>query len=174
MPIIDSSLLQHSSTDDNQNAFDFNQKREAHCIQWLIEQKKKVKRLINFVALLGIFQGILVIFQSALLATIFHPRVIEKQQWTQLQSDFIILSVIFILRGFCNYYFQITGFTVAARVKRSIRGALFNKIALLGPSYVKQQQSGTLAASTLEQTEALDGYFSHYLPQQKVGKFIAT
>ena len=131
-------------------------------------KKKAIGRLINIVALIGIVNGVLVIFQAALLAYVFQQLIIEQQHWKQLISSFIILSVVFIFRSLCSYYYQVLGFKAAVKVKRSVREELLNKISLLGPAYVKQHQSGELSATTLEHTEALEGYFSRYLPQKIV------
>ncbi|MCK5477680.1 MAG: hypothetical protein KAI44_02075, partial [Methylococcales bacterium] len=152
--------------DDNHKAFDSNKETEKHCIEWLKAQKETVNQAINKVALIGIVNGFWVILQSALLAFIFHQLIIERQPWNQLIIHFIGLTVVFIARSFCSYYYQVAGFKVATTVKRSVREKLLNKFSLLGPAYVKQQHSGELAATTLEHTEALENYFSRYLPQQ--------
>jgi len=154
------------SQHENQNAYDANSARESDCAKWLNARKKAVSRLINIVALTGIINGALVIFQAGLLAYVFQQLIIEQQHWNQLISCFILLSVVFVFRSLCSYYFQVLGFKVAVNVKRSVRKELLNKISLLGPAYVKQQQSGELTAATLEQVEALEGYFARYLPQQ--------
>ena len=151
---------------ENQQAYDSNFKREKHCAEWLKNRKKSVSGLVNRVALIGILNGILIIIQSAILATIFHSLVIEKQPWDQLINFIISLVMVFILRAFCGYFFQTLGFKIAVKIKRRLREELLNKFSLLGPSYIKQQQSGELAAATLEHTEAMEGYFSLYLPQQ--------
>lgn len=156
------------SQNDNQKAYDENNAREKHCLDWLKSKKKEVGSLINTVALLGVFDGILVIIQSALLAFIFHHLIIEKQPWEQLLYYFILLGVVFVFRSIFSYFVQTLGFKVAVVIKRSVRDELLNKFSTLGPAYVKQQQSGALSASTLEHTEALEGYFSRYLPQQMI------
>lgn len=150
----------------NQQAFDTNQQREIHCATWLKEQKKSVKHLIYKTALAGITQGVLIILQSALLAIVFHQLVIENQQWKQLTDYMIGLGFIFLFRSVFSYFLQTWGYQVSVVVKRSVREALLNKFSSLGPAYINQQDSGELAATSLEQTEALEGYFSRYLPQQ--------
>ncbi len=153
---------------DNQKAYDANTVREKECLTWLKTRRKPVNRLIWLVSSIGIFNGLLVIIQSALLAYIFHHLVIEKLAWQQLISYFVLLGCVFIFRSFCHYYFQTLGYQVSVRVKRGLREDLFKTFSLLGPSYIKQQQSGELAAATLEHTEGLENYFSRYLPQQMI------
>ncbi len=150
----------------NQKSYDDNQLREHRCIEWLKDQKKPVRHLINITALIGIINGVLIIIQSALFAYILQQLVIEQQQLQALTLHFSLLVLVFILRSLCSYYSPVMGFKVAEIVKRSIREQLLNKFGQLDPSFRKQQQSGELAATTLEHAEALDNYFSRYLPQQ--------
>jgi len=150
----------------NQKSYDDNQQREHRCIEWLKDQKKPVRYLINITALIGIINGVLIIIQSALFAYILQQLVIEQQQLQFLIPHFFLLILVFILRSLCSYYSPVMGFKVAEVVKRSIREQLLNKFEQLEPSFRKQQQSGELASTTLEHTEALENYFSRYLPQQ--------
>ena len=149
-----------------QNAYDDKQSREKYCVDWLKKQKKQVQYLINFTAMIGIIHGVLIIIQAALFAHILHQLVILQQSLHVLISDFILLFFIFILRSVCSYYFPVIGFKTAEVVKQSIREQLLNKIEQLGSTFVKQHQSGVIAATTLEHTEALENYFVRYLPQQ--------
>ncbi len=154
------------SQKDNQKAYDENKSREKECLEWLSSKKKDVSRLINVVAIMGLFNGCLIIIQSALLAFIFHHLIIEKQPWIQLKNYFIVLSLVFIFRSISSYFVQTLGYKVAIKIKRTVREELLNKFLILGTAFVKQHHSGELSATTLEHTEALDGYFSRYLPQQ--------
>jgi ATP-binding cassette subfamily C protein CydD len=151
---------------DNQKAFDANQAKELHCKEWLNNKAVNVSRLIKRAALIGIIHGVLIILQSAVLAYIFQQLIVEKQTWLDLLNFFILLSIIFVARSISSYFFQTTGFNVTEKIKRSVRAELLSKLSSLGPAYTKQHQSGTLAVTTLEHVEALDGYFSRYLPQQ--------
>lgn len=164
----DKNRINTSSIEDNHQAYDANSAREKHCVDWLKAKKKSTGRLRYLLALIGILNGILVIIQSALLAYLFHQLVIEKQLWTEEFNIFIILICIFVCRSLCHYSFQTVGFEVAATIKRSVRTALFNQFSELGPAYTKQQQSAELATTTLENVEALEGYYARYLPQQTI------
>jgi ATP-binding cassette subfamily C protein CydD len=64
--------------------------------------------------------------------------------------------------------FQTTGFEAAARIKTRLRQELVNKLIHLEPNYLKQHQSGELAATLLEQIEALEPFFSRYSAQQTI------
>jgi ATP-binding cassette subfamily C protein CydD len=135
--------------------------------------------------------------QSALLAFILHRLLIEKQnlfanlenlsfdlkaffnglftiQPLQASAENLLLPalgllfVVMLLRSLSVYLFQSIGFEAAASIKTRLRETLLNKLPLIDSNTLKQQQSGELAATTLEQIEALEPYFSRYCPQQLI------
>ena len=162
---------------DNQRYFDQHRSREKACTQWLKTQSKTVRKPIIFAALAGIINGVAVIAQAALLANILSTLIIDARLMTasplkdwqssamQLAPVFAGLIAIFLLRSICVYAQQIAGFNAGATVRTAIRLQLTDTFAL-NPAALKQQQSGALAAVSLEQVDALALYFSRYLPQQ--------
>ena len=153
---------------DNQAYFDKNKAREKICAAWLKEQSKSVRKSIVFAAIAGITNGLGVIVQSALLAFILQAVIIDKLPWSSVITSFLLLVVVIILRGACIYLHQTRGFEAGAQVRVSVRKQLSTKFLTLGPAEIKQRQSGELAAITLEQVDALENYFSRYLPQQMI------
>ncbi|MFI3157410.1 MAG: thiol reductant ABC exporter subunit CydD [Methylococcaceae bacterium] len=153
---------------NNQAYFDKNQARQKTCAAWLKEQSKAVRKPILFSAVAGITNGLGVIVQSAILAYILQAVIIDKLPWASVIMPFIVLAAVFMLRSLCVYLHQIGGFEAGAQVRASVRQQLFDKFLMLGPAAIKQRQSGELAAVTLEQVDALENYFSRYLPQQMI------
>ncbi len=153
---------------DDQRYFDKNKAREKVCAGWLKEQGKSVRKPVLAAAVAGIGNGLGVIVQSALLAFIVQALIIDKVQWPTLINPLSGLFAVFILRAGCIYWQQTAGFEAGAKVRASIRQQLFDKFAALGPAAVKQRQSGELAAVTLEQVDALENYYSRYLPQHTI------
>ncbi|MGZ5575326.1 MAG: thiol reductant ABC exporter subunit CydD [Methylobacter sp.] len=153
---------------DNQAYFDRSKAREKTCAVRLKEQSRTVRRPVLFAATAGIINGLGVIVQSALLAFILQAIIIDKLPWTSLIKQFMGLAAVFILRSVCVYWHQTWGFEAGAQVRASVRQQLFDKFLVLGPAAIKQRQSGELAAVTLEQVDALENYFSRYLPQQMI------
>ena len=153
---------------DNQAYFDKNKVREKICAGWLKEQSKAVRKSILFAAIAGITNGLGVIVQSAALAYILQAVIIDKLPWKSVITPFIVLTAVFILRSVCVYWHQTWGFEAGAQVRTSVRQQLLARFLTLGPAEIKQRQSGELAAVTLEQVDALENYFSRYLPQQMI------
>jgi thiol reductant ABC exporter CydD subunit len=54
---------------------------------------------------------------------------------------------------------------VAGQVKRDLRERLSAHLMMLGPAYAQTERSGELTNTLTEGVEALDAYFSQYLPQ---------
>ncbi|MGZ5076748.1 MAG: thiol reductant ABC exporter subunit CydD [Methylobacter sp.] len=153
---------------DNQAYFDKNKTREKTCAAWLKAQSKAVRKPILFAAIAGITNGLGVIVQSAALAYSLQAVIIDKLPWASLIMPFVVLAVVFILRSVCVYLHQTLGFEAGAQVRASVRQQLFDNFLTQGPAAIKQRQSGELSAVTLEQVDALENYFSRYLPQQTI------
>ena len=153
---------------DNQAYFDKSKAREKTCAAWLKQQSKAVRQPILSAAVAGITNGFGVIIQSAALAYSLQAVMIDKLPWSALITPFIVLAAVFILRGVCVYWHQTSGFEAGAQVRTALRQQLSDRFLALGPSAVKQRQSGELAAVTLEQVDALENYFSRYVPQQMI------
>jgi len=185
------------TTAANQTAFEQRRVREKYCKQWLKAQQKTVAKPIYSAAFAGISNGLLYIVQAALLAFILHSLLIDKQNlWANsthwnvdigyflhglfnkpspvqsatntLLPALSFLLLVMLVRSGCVYLFQTLGFEAAATLKTQLRNRLFARLPTLAPHYFKQQQSGELAATTLEQVEALEPYFSRYCPQQLI------
>ena len=153
---------------DNQVYFDKNKAREKVCAAWLKKQSKSVRKSIRLAASAGIINGLGVIVQSAALAYILQAIIIDKLPWASLMIPFLMLAGIYIMRSLCIYGHQVFGYEAGAEVRASVRQQLFAKFLTLGPAEIKHRQSGELAAITLEQVDALENYFTRYLPQQMI------
>src|SRR5690606_20779202 len=56
------------------------------------------------------------------------------------------------------------GARAAETIKQRLRLALFDRLLARGPAWSRGQVSGELASAIVDQVEALDGFFSRYLP----------
>jgi ATP-binding cassette subfamily C protein CydD/ATP-binding cassette subfamily C protein CydCD len=60
---------------------------------------------------------------------------------------------------------EVAAARAAAAVKRELRTRLFARVAALGPAFVGTRRSGELTTLATRGLDALDAYFSRYLPQ---------
>ncbi|HEY4163083.1 MAG TPA: ABC transporter ATP-binding protein, partial [Dongiaceae bacterium] len=75
------------------------------------------------------------------------------------------IAAVMVLRGVFEYGRAMVAHGTAALVQKSLRRALYDKIALLGPGRVGMQRSGALALSLIDGVEQLEVYFGQFLPQ---------
>ena len=75
-------------------------------------------------------------------------------------------------RAFLTWLNEIAANAVAVRIKTDLRNRLFAHILNLGPAYSRGQRTGELTAAAVEGIEALDAYFSQYLPQLVVSTLV--
>ncbi len=68
-------------------------------------------------------------------------------------------------RALLTWVNEVAANAVAVKIKTDLRNRLFGHILKLGPAYSRQQRTGELTAAAVEGIEALDAYFSQYLPQ---------
>nr|WP_305907299.1 ABC transporter transmembrane domain-containing protein [Methylomarinum sp. Ch1-1]MDP4520040.1 ABC transporter transmembrane domain-containing protein [Methylomarinum sp. Ch1-1] len=156
----------------NQAAFDASKQREQHCAQWLKSLHEPVRSALRLAVLAGGGNGLLIIAQAALLASILHRLIIDQRHWPELQLNLLLLLAVVLLRGIAVYYVRVCAFSAATKIKQKLRRQLLNHLSLLGPAYLKQHHSGQLATATLEHCEAMEKYFCRYAPQKSIAVIV--
>ena len=75
------------------------------------------------------------------------------------------LFCILLLRALLAFGSERAANAIALEVKTSLRRRLFDHLLALGPAYAREERTGELANTAIEGVEALDAYYSQYLPQ---------
>lgn len=140
--------------------------------RWLRSQAKAVKRPLNAAVMLGSVNGFLLIAQCWLLAQVLNATAIEHQPITTVWSYLAGMVALFLLRAGVNYGSQRFTFEAGARLRTELRARLFDHIHALGPAWSRNQRSGARATEVVDGVEALDKYFSLYLPQMQLAIII--
>ncbi len=83
----------------------------------------------------------------------------------------LMLGVI-AARGILVWLQDIAASEVAIRVKLEMRSKLFAHMLRLGPMYVRGQRTGELTTAGVDGIEALDAYYSQYLPQLAISALV--
>jgi ATP-binding cassette subfamily C protein CydD len=130
------------------------------------------RRWIKLTVALGAVTGACILIQAGLLAYIIHAAFIVKTPRDVLLPFFIILIVVISLRGLLAWGREISGQKASTLIRRGTRDALLKHLHSLGPLYVKDKQTAPLSNTLLERTEALHGYFAHYLPQKSLALIV--
>jgi ATP-binding cassette subfamily C protein CydD len=121
---------------------------------------------------LGFLAGIGLILQAYTLSKIIH-RVFLVQASLEdvlaLLAGFLGLAV---LRALFSWASDVSAQRLATDIKKDLRQRLLKHIFALGPSFTRAERSGELLSVVFEAVEALDAYFSQYLPKLALAALI--
>jgi ATP-binding cassette, subfamily C, bacterial CydCD len=115
---------------------------------------------------LGCARAILLLAQAWLLATVVAGAFISGQDLTELKWPVELLLAVVILRALVAWFSERAGDLCSAKVKSMLRGALVERVGVLGPDGRAPVKPGPVATLATQGIDALDGYFSRYLPQR--------
>ncbi len=76
-----------------------------------------------------------------------------------------MILILIAGRAFLTWVNEVSANIVAVHIKTDLRNRLFEHILNLGPGYTRGQRTGELTTAAVEGIEALDAYYSQYLPQ---------
>jgi ATP-binding cassette subfamily C protein CydD len=127
---------------------------------------------VQLTVVLGTVSGVCIVIQAGLLAYIIHAAFIVKTPREALLPFFVTLIGVISLRGLLAWGREVSGQKASTLVRRRTRIALLKHLHVLGPLYVKDKQTAPLSNTLLERTEALHGYFAHYLPQKSLALIV--
>jgi len=131
----------------------------------LLQLTRNTRIPLILTILSGFFAGLLIIWQSWLLSNVINNVFLNGQSITQVMGLLQLILVAIGGRAFLTWVNEVAANVVAVKIKTDLRNRLFAHILKLGPAYSRQQRTGELTAAAVEGIEALDAYFSQYLPQ---------
>jgi len=114
---------------------------------------------------LGVLSALLIVAQAWLLADVVSRAFIGERSLVQLHTPLAVLLVVVLARAGIAWGAELAANRSSARAKSQLRGALLERIPALGLDSSRAQGTGELAILASRGIDALDGYFSLYLPQ---------
>jgi ATP-binding cassette subfamily C protein CydCD len=113
----------------------------------------------------GFLAGLLTIGQAYLLSSTVNSVFLQGQTLAQVSPWLRFMLIVIAGRALLTWVNEVSANAVAVRIKTDLRERLFNHILNLGPAYTRGQRTGELTTAAVEGIEALDAYYSQYLPQ---------
>jgi len=138
----------------------------------LLSLTRDSRTALILTVLSGFLAGLLTIWQAYLLSSTVNGVFLQKQTLTQVAPWLRLILMIIAGRAFLTWLNEVSANIVAVRIKTDLRERLFNHILNLGPAYTRGQRTGELTTAAVEGIEALDAYYSQYLPQLVVTALI--
>ncbi|MEV7501996.1 thiol reductant ABC exporter subunit CydD [Streptomyces sp. NPDC093018] len=120
--------------------------------------------LVAVVALGAVGAG-LVIGQAMLLAEVVVGAFQHGRSLAELTTPLLLLVAVSVGRALVAWLTEGAAHRASAAVKSELRGRLLERAAELGPEWLGGQRTGSLVNLATRGVDALDDYFSRYLPQ---------
>ncbi|MFD8223788.1 thiol reductant ABC exporter subunit CydD, partial [Streptomyces massasporeus] len=114
---------------------------------------------------LGAVGAGLVIAQAMLIAEVVVGAFQHRMAVTELGTPLLLLAAVAVGRALVGWLTELAAHRASAAVKSELRGRLLERAAALGPGWLSGQRTGSLVALATRGVDALDDYFSRYLPQ---------
>ncbi|MFF3192874.1 thiol reductant ABC exporter subunit CydD [Streptomyces misionensis] len=114
---------------------------------------------------LGAVGAGLVIAQAMLIAEVVVGAFQHGRPLTELRTPLLLLAAVAVGRALVAWLTERAAHRASAAVKSELRGRLLDRAAALGPGWLGGQRTGSLVTLATRGVDALDDYFSRYLPQ---------
>ncbi|HEX9017663.1 MAG TPA: thiol reductant ABC exporter subunit CydD [Anaerolineaceae bacterium] len=131
----------------------------------LFKEISLVKGLLILSVGLAFMAGVAVVLQARQVSHIITEVFLRGQAFAQVLPWMAGLLVVVVSRAALSYFGEWTAVIAAQRVKEHLRNRLARHLMDLGPAFTQGERSGELIATATQGIEALDAYFSQFLPQ---------
>jgi thiol reductant ABC exporter CydD subunit len=131
----------------------------------LLHHGRAARGYLALSVVLGAATAVLVVARAWLLAVIVVGAAADGKNLGQLRGALVALLLVVVLRAAIAWYSDVAADRCSARVKSQLRAALAERVAADAPSALGGRRTGELVTLATRGVDALDGYFSRYLPQ---------
>jgi ATP-binding cassette subfamily C protein CydCD len=131
----------------------------------LLRSARTTRRFVVLAVGVGGATALLLIAQAWLIATVVAGAFLEHRNAASLRTPLVALALVIAGRAVLAWGAERAAHRAAASAKSELRMAGAEHIAALGPSGLDGRAAGELGVLLTTGIDALDGYFSRYLPQ---------
>ncbi|MET7639296.1 thiol reductant ABC exporter subunit CydD [Streptomyces sp. NPDC005438] len=131
----------------------------------LLRHARATRGLLAALTALGLVGALLVVAQAGLLAELVVGAFQRGWSTEQLARPLALLALVSVGRAVVVQLTETTAQRAGARVKSQLRTALLEHAVALGPTWLRERRRGELTTLACQGVDALDDYFSRYLPQ---------
>ncbi|MFE4449181.1 thiol reductant ABC exporter subunit CydD [Streptomyces sp. NPDC056796] len=131
----------------------------------LLRYARATRFFLAAVVALGLAGAALVIAQAMLVAEVVVGGFEDGLSVAGLRTPLLLLAAVALGRAFVAWLTELAAYRASSLVKSELRGRLMERASGLGPDWLSGQRTGSLIALATRGVDALDDYFSRYLPQ---------
>jgi ATP-binding cassette subfamily C protein CydCD len=131
----------------------------------LLRYARATRTFLFLSVTLGALRALLIVAQAWLLVDVVVAAFSHGQGLAQLQTPLILLLCVVVARALVAWAAELAAGACSARAKSQLRGVLLARVSQLGVDSSRTQSTAELTVLATRGLDALDGYFSLYLPQ---------
>lgn len=131
-----------------------------------LQQQEKPRLRLSILA--GSTATVLLILSWYLIAQLIQQVVLAEPASTTLPLYGGLIVSLLLVRNLALYWQEQLAQTASNNIRASLRQQLLHAWQAIKPASLQQQAASSHAGHWLEDTDALDGYFSRYWPQQQL------
>ncbi|MER7717451.1 thiol reductant ABC exporter subunit CydD [Streptomyces flaveolus] len=131
----------------------------------LLRYARATRLFLAAVVVLGAVGAGLVVAQAMLIAETVVGAFQHGMTAAELRTPLALLVAVACGRALVGWLTELAAHRASAAVKSELRRRLLERATALGPGWLSGQRTGSLVALATRGVDALDDYFSRYLPQ---------
>ncbi len=137
----------------------------------LIDEARHARIGIILSIILGLIGGILSVFQAREISRVINQVFLGGETLGSVTIILLTILMIIVLRAGFIWAGDVSSGTAASKIKQGLRSQILIHIQSLGPAYLRGQagesgaQTGEMVNLATEGIDALEIYYSQYLPQ---------
>jgi len=131
----------------------------------LLRYARATRLFLMAVVGLGVLGAGLIVAQAMLIAEVVVGAFQHGVPLGELRTPLMLLVAVAVGRALVSWLTELSAHRASAAVKSELRGRLLERAGVLGPEWLSGQRTGSLIALATRGVDALDDYFSRYLPQ---------
>ena len=138
----------------------------------LIQQVKRAWLSLVITMTSGLVGGILIVLQARFLSKVIAGVHLNGWNFQMAEGTLSLFLMVLVGRFLIVWIGEGSAGSIAVTIKNFLRQSLLEKIERLGPVYLTGERSGEITALLVQGLDALDGYFSQFLPQLSLAALV--
>ncbi len=131
----------------------------------MLQYARATRTFLFLSVALGSLRALLIVAQAWLLVDVVVGAFSNGKDLAQLQGPLVALLFVVIARALVAWAAELAAGRSSAQAKSQLRRMLLERVSVLGLDSSRTQSTGELTVLATRGLDALDGYFSLYLPQ---------
>jgi thiol reductant ABC exporter CydD subunit len=131
----------------------------------LLRSSRAARRHLVVTVALGFTAALTIVAQAVLLARVIDRVFLDGAAVGDVRRELVGIVLLALVRGLVSWGFEATGHHAAARAMSELRGRLLDRVLASPPRDLDGARTGEIAAAAVQGVDALDAYFSRFLPQ---------